>query len=149
VENSIAIDHSGFITPSVEQSVRFWTEVMGFEAKPIVERTGEWVSAFTGVPGSTLRIAHLFGHGAHLEFIEFMSPDSRSAILPANQAGLGHVCVKVPDIQRLYERILAAGGTHQGRLTTITEGPAAGVRGLYMRDPTGMVIEVLEARPAG
>ena len=39
--------------------------------------------------------------------------------------------------------------THQrksGRITEITEGPAAGIRGLYMRDPYGVIIELLETK---
>src|ERR1700720_939579 len=67
----IVFDHTGFITPSLEGSVRFWSEVMGFDPKPSVERKGDWVAPFTGVPGAELKIAHLFGHGPHLEFIEF------------------------------------------------------------------------------
>jgi catechol 2,3-dioxygenase-like lactoylglutathione lyase family enzyme len=140
-------DHTGFITPSLDGSVRFWTETMGFEAKPTVERYGAWVESFTGVAGAKIRIAHLFGHGAHLEFIEFVAPAGSAAPAPANQAAVGHVCLRVPDLQALHDRIIAHGGQPLGRITAITEGPASGIRGLYLRDPYGVIIELLELAP--
>jgi catechol 2,3-dioxygenase-like lactoylglutathione lyase family enzyme len=141
----VAFDHTGFITPSLEGSVRFWSEVMGFDPKPSVERKGDWVAPFTGVADAELKIAHLFGLGTHLEFIEFGASGGASGKPSANDCGAGHVCFKVQDLDGMVERILAGGGTLAGRVTTITEGPAAGIRGLYLRDPYGVLIELLEA----
>jgi hypothetical protein len=53
------------------------------------------------------------------------------------------------DLQRLdatVERILAGGGKLAGCIATITEGAVAGIRGLYLRDPFGVVIELLESK---
>jgi catechol 2,3-dioxygenase-like lactoylglutathione lyase family enzyme len=143
---NVVFDHTGFITPSLEGSVRFWSEVMGFEPKPSVERKGDWVAPFTGVEGAELKIAHLFGRGTHLEFIEFGSAAGACGEPRANDCGTGHVCFKVQDIDATVERILAGGGKLAGRITEITEGPAAGVRGLYLRDPYGVLIELLESK---
>lgn len=143
---TIAFDHTGFITPSLEGSVRFWSEVMGFDPKPSVERKGDWVAPFTGVDGAELKIAHLFGHGTHLEFIEFGAASGAPGQPKANDCGTGHVCFKVQDLDATVELILAGGGKLAGRITEVTEGPAAGVRGLYLRDPYGVLIELLEAK---
>jgi catechol 2,3-dioxygenase-like lactoylglutathione lyase family enzyme len=142
----VDFDHTGFITPSLEGSVRFWSEVMGFDPKPSVERKGDWVAPFTGVSGAELKIAHLFGHGTHLEFIEFGAASGAVDEPGANNAGTGHVCFKVQDLDGTVERILAGGGKLAGRITTITEGAAAGIRGLYIRDPFGVLIELLESK---
>ena len=48
------------------------------------------------------------------------------------------------DVAALRDDILANGGALQGELTEITEGIAAGLRGLYMRDPHGVLIELVE-----
>jgi catechol 2,3-dioxygenase-like lactoylglutathione lyase family enzyme len=142
----IVFDHTGFITPSLEDSVRFWSEVMGFDPMPSVERKGDWVAPFTGVDGAELKIAHLFGNDTHLEFIEFGAAGGASGQPRANDCGTGHVCFKVQDLDATVERILAGGGKLAGRITEITEGPAAGIRGLYLRDPHGVIIELLEAK---
>jgi catechol 2,3-dioxygenase-like lactoylglutathione lyase family enzyme len=140
----IQFDHTGFITPSVERSIDFWTNVMGFEARPVVERRGPWVASFTGVAGGAIRIVHMFGLGTHIEFIEFLAPTRAPEDLPVNQPATGHVCLRVPDLDAMVKRVLAVGGSLAGQITTITEGAAAGVRGLYLRDPNGVLIELLE-----
>lgn len=148
LEHEIKVyDHTGFITPSIERTLEFWTGVMGFDAQPVVERYGAWVEGFTGVKGGKLRIVHLFGHDSHLEFIEFASGAREASELPANLPATGHVCFKVADIEKTYAAIVAGGGSAVGEITTITEGGIAGSRGLYMRDPNGVLIEILQIIP--
>ncbi len=138
-----SLDHMGWITPNIDRSVAFWTEVMGFEAKPIGERRQPWIADFMGVPGAQVRLVHLYGHGGHIEFIQLDKLDTPS-IPRGSQPGAAHVCLRVKNVTALRDDILANGGTLQGELTQITEGIAAGLRGLYMRDPHGVLIELVE-----
>jgi catechol 2,3-dioxygenase-like lactoylglutathione lyase family enzyme len=138
-----SLDHTGWITPDIDASVKFWTEVMGFEAKPIGERRQPWIGAFMGVPGAQVRLVHLYGHGGHIEFIQFDTADTPS--MPrGSQPGAAHICLRIKNVAALRADILAHGGSLQGELTEITEGIAAGLRGLYMRDPHGVLIELVE-----
>lgn len=137
-------DHTGFFTHDLAGTLEFWTGVMGFEAQPTVTRAAPWVEGFTGVPGATLKIAHVFGHGAHLEFIEFASAGLPPVPVPTQQPLNAHVCFKVADLQAVHDAILAGGGGNVGQITTITEGGIAGSKGLYMRDPNGILIELLQ-----
>jgi catechol 2,3-dioxygenase-like lactoylglutathione lyase family enzyme len=140
----IVFDHTGVITPDIEASVRFWEDALGFEAKPIGERSREWISAFLGVEGVKVRLVHLYGHGTHLEFIQFDSPQDTPANPRITQGGVAHICLRTSDVEALRARILAAGGSDQGRIVAIDEGIARGLRGLYMRDPHGVLIEIVE-----
>lgn len=139
-----SLDHTGFITDDIEASVKFWTEVMGFEAKPIGERVQPWIGTFMGVPGANVRLVHLYGHGGHIEFIEFRTPKGEPVRPAGNAPGAAHVCLRLKDVAGLREDILAAGGSEQGEFVAIGEGIAAGLRGLYMRDPLGILIELVE-----
>lgn len=138
------LTHTGFITPDIGASVRFWTEVMGFIATPIGERRKPWLATLMGVPGADVRLVHLCGHGGHIEFIEFRTPAGAPFVPAANQPGVAHICLCVKNIVKLRHEILAAGGSLQGELTEIAEGTSAGGRGLYMRDPHGLLIELVE-----
>lgn len=138
-----SLDHTGWITPDIERSVKFWTEVMGFEAKPIGERRQPWIGTFMGVPGAQVRLVHLYGHGGHIEFIQFDEADTPS-VPRGSQPGAAHVCLRIKNVAALRDDILAHGGSLQGELTEITEGIAAGLSGLYMRDPHGVLIELVE-----
>lgn len=140
------VAHVGWTTPSLDRSIAFWVDVMGFTLLSSVERTGDWISTFTGVPGARLRIAHLEHRGQRLEFLEFVRGAAGCPGLPPQQACTAHICVRTNDVDELCAAVLCAGGSLQGEITAITEGPSAGVRGLYLRDPCGFLIEVLEAR---
>lgn len=142
--SSIVFDHIGFITPSVEQSVEFWTTVLGFRSEPIGERSQSWLAKFIGVPDARIRLAHLFGHGAHIEFIEFVFPAAERSSSTINQLGIAHVCLKVTSLNAMRQKILDAEGALQGEIAEISEGVARGLRGLYMRDPHGILIELIE-----
>lgn len=96
------------------------------------------------LPGAEVRLVHLHGHGGSIEFIEFRTPTGTPTVPAVNQSGTAHVCLRVKDVAKLREEILAAGGSLQGEVTDITEGIAAGLRGLYMRDPHGILIELIE-----
>jgi len=151
-----SLDHTGWITPDIERSVQFWTEVMGFEARavgnaanPIGERRKPWIASFLGVPSAQIRLVHLYGHGGHIEFIQFESPPEDSAFVPrASQPGVAHICLLVKNVVALRDDILAHGGSLQGDLTEITEGIYTGQRGLFMRDPHGVLIELVELPPS-
>jgi catechol 2,3-dioxygenase-like lactoylglutathione lyase family enzyme len=144
---AIEFAHTGWVTRSLDESLAFWTGVMGFTVQSVVERSGDWIAGFTGVPGARLRIAHLNGLGQRLEFLEFTAAGTGEAGgLPPQSACTAHVCVRSKDVGALRERILDAGGSLQGDITTITEGPSAGARGLYLRDPCGFLIEIIEMR---
>lgn len=139
-------DHTGFITHSIEVSIAFWEGVMGFRAEPVGTRREAWISSFMGVPGADVRLVHLYGLGTHLEFIEFVSPRGQPVRPAANAPGVAHVCFRVSDLEQLRADILARGGSLQGETTEITEGIAKGLRGLYMRDPNGIMIELVETK---
>jgi len=149
-----SLDHTGWITPDIERSVQFWTEVMGFEARAvgaathaIGERRQPWISRFLGVSGAKVRLVHLYGHGGgHIEFIQFESPDT-PCVPRASQPGAAHICLLVKNVVALRDDILAHGGSLQGELTEITEGIYTGRRGLFMRDPHGILIELVELPP--
>lgn len=144
-EDNARYDHVGFITHSIEASVAFWQGVMGFEARPVGTRSEPWIARFMGVPGADVRLVHLYGLGTHIEFIEFASPKGDPVRPAANAPGAAHLCIRVKELGPIRSAILANGGTLQGETTEITEGIAKGLRGLYMRDPNGIMIELVEA----
>ena len=145
-DDTAKYDHAGFITHSVEESVAFWQGVMGFRAEPVGTRREPWISTFMGVPGADVKLVHLYGLGTHLEFIEFVTPKGAAVRPAANSPGAAHLCIRVRELAPIRAAILANGGALQGETTEITEGIAKGLKGLYMRDPNGIMIELVETR---
>ncbi len=138
-------NHTSFTVADVDRAVTFWTEAMGFEAASVSLREGDWQGRVTGIAGALLKIAHLFGHGHHMEFIEYVEGSGGGAALQPNMEGVAHVCFDVSDIDREFDRLVAAGATPQGEIAEVTAGPVTGCRACYLRDPDGIVIELVES----
>ena len=137
-------NHTSFTVPDVERAVRFWCDALGFEHAPIVERTLPWVAKVTGVPDARIKVAHLFGYHHHMEFIEYENASRECPMATPDQSGVGHVCLEVRDIYCTYEQLLAAGATPLGEVTEIQDPNVAPCRAGYLRDPNGIIIELLE-----
>lgn len=139
-------NHTSFTVADMDKSVRFWTEMLGFKAASVSPRQGDWQEAVTGVADASLMVAHLYGHGHHVEFIQYL----RGAIdgMPPQPAltGAAHVCLEVDDIARTWNELLAAGATSQGRIASVKSGPVEDCRAGYIRDPNGIIIELLELK---
>jgi catechol 2,3-dioxygenase-like lactoylglutathione lyase family enzyme len=135
----LAFDHTSFTVADVEKSVRFWTEQFGFEAKPFVTRTGDWPEKMTGVPGAVIKVAHLYGYGQHVEFIQYLEGAQPAPRLEPSMACVAHVCIDVADIDEAWTEMMAAGATPQGEIVQVNTSRAA-----YIRDPNGILIEVCQ-----
>jgi catechol 2,3-dioxygenase-like lactoylglutathione lyase family enzyme len=144
---SADIHHVGLTTPDIEGSVAFWTSVMGFEALPIRGSGAPWVASFTGVAGGALRTCLLSGFGIRIEFVEFLAGQDDGEPVRPTMTSAGHVCFAVDRVEPFAAAIAAAGGAYEGRVTTITDGIQPGRQGVYMRDPFGLLIELLERAP--
>ena len=137
-------NHTSFTVADVETAVGFWRDVLGFECSLLAERRSAWVEAVTGVPGATIKVAHLHGYGHHMEFIEYLGHSKeRPTDLPA-RPGVGHVCLEVEDIQATERALLAAGATRLGAMTEIRDPGMTPCIAGYLRDPNGIIIELLE-----
>ena len=137
-------NHTSFTVADLDTAVRFWTEALGFEAASVSERHGNWQGPVTGVPGARLRVAHLYGHGHHMEFIQYLEGAGATVALAPNMPCVAHVCLEVEDIHATAGRLLDLGATPQGEMVLVDEGSEPGSWAGYIRDPNGIVIELLE-----
>jgi catechol 2,3-dioxygenase-like lactoylglutathione lyase family enzyme len=142
-------NHTSFTVTDMDRAVRFWTAALGFEARSVSPRSGEWQAKVTGVRGAGLLVAHLFGHGTHIEFIQYTSGAGVARRIDPNMACAAHVCLEVSDIEETWPKLIEAGATPQGEVTLIDNGPVKGLKAGYLRDPCGIIIELVEIAPAG
>ena len=140
----IGFDHTSFTVTDIHKSVEFWTRHLGFEAASVSPREGDWQEKVTGVPGAELLIAHLYGHGHHMEFIQYTGGSRPNSGIEPSMAGAAHVCLMVDDIEATWRDLLAAGARRQGEISDVTMGHAKGCRAAYLRDPNGIIIELVQ-----
>lgn len=137
-------NHTSFTVADMDSSVRFWTSLLGFEACSVSPRAGIWQSKVTGIEDAGLVVAHLYGYGTHIEFIQYSSGAGGSEEIMPNMNTAAHVCFDVTDIEATWSSLLAAGASPQGEIALVDHGPVRGLKAGYLRDPNGIIIELVE-----
>jgi len=141
----IAADHTGITVTNLERSVAFWRDVLGFEPSHRAHHTGALASEITGVPGAEISLAVLRGYGHKIELLEYHAPADRKQLTPRPcDVGSVHVALLVDDLDAVVKTITASGWKAAGKPQTLTWGPNAGKRVVYVRDPDGTTIEFMQ-----
>jgi catechol 2,3-dioxygenase-like lactoylglutathione lyase family enzyme len=145
--NLICADHTGFTVQSLEASLNFWVNVLGF--KHLYTNTyeaGVFLDNVVGVEGASLTLAMIEAPGGHLiELLEYHSPDDIQVFKPRScDVGAAHLAFTVKNIDGLLAKIESVGGQRLGELQTVADGERKGLRLGYVRAPDGLTLEFLE-----
>lgn len=141
----LAADHTGITVSNLERSLTFWRDVLGFELSHRAHQTGDLAAEITGVPGAEILIAVLKAPGHKIELLEYRGPADRTHLRPRPcDVGSVHIALTVDDLEAVLEKIASSGWTTAGKPQTLTAGPNAGKRVIYVRDPDGTTIEFMQ-----
>jgi catechol 2,3-dioxygenase-like lactoylglutathione lyase family enzyme len=145
----IAADHTGFTVANIERSLAFWQDVLGFELSHRAHHTGDLASEVTGVPGAEISIAVLKAPGHRIELLEYHAPgDRKRADLRPCDVGSVHVALAVDNLDAVLSTIAASSWRAVGKPQILKAGPNTGKRIIYVRDPDGTTIELMQPPPA-
>src|SRR5437867_9945518 len=133
---------------SVERSITFYSDVLGFEKVSDAEVWGGDWERLQGMTGLRLRVVQMRLGDERIKLMEYLTPRGRP--IPADSRSqdhwFQHVAIIVSDMDRAYARLRAAGVEH------VSPAPqrlpdwnpkAGGIRAFYFKDPDGHVLEVL------
>jgi len=142
----LSADHTGITVSNLERSLAFWRDILGFEFSHAAHQKGELAEEITGIPGAELKLAVLKTPGGHkIELLEYLAPaDRKRANLRPCDVGSVHVALLVDDLGAALGRIAASGWKTSGQPQILTKGPNAGKRVVYVRDPDGTTIELMQ-----
>src|SRR5260370_22460397 len=132
---TIAADHTGITVSNLERSLEFWQNVLGFEFSHSAHQKGEMAEEITGVKGAELKLAVVKAAGGHkIELLEYLAPADRTidASLRPCDVGHVHVALTVENVDAILEKIAASGWKAAGKPQTLTAGPNAGKRVVYV-----------------
>ena len=142
----VAADHTGITVSNLECSLAFWSDVLGFELSHTAHQKGALAREITGVQGAEIKLAVLKTPSGHkIELLEYLAPADRKRVSnrPCD-VGSVHVALLVEDLDAVLARIAASGWKAAGKPQTLTAGPNAGKRVVYVRDPDGLTIELMQ-----
>lgn len=143
----VKADHTGFTVQSIEESLPFWTTVMGFKHLYTNSyESGEFLDNVVGVASASVTLAMVEAPGGHqIELLQYHTPEDRAVFKPRScDIGSVHLAFNVVDIDALLERVEDAGWHRLGRVQTVDEGERNGLRIAYVRGPDGVTLEFLQ-----
>ena len=135
------VNHIGLCFHDLDRSRRFYEELLGFEYEreiaPPDDITGRLLQL---EPPLGLRAVYLRKDGLLLELLAYHAPRRPHRVRPLDEPGLTHISIGAEDHRRLLDRVEALGGT------VVTDSDI-GVA-VFIRDPDGQLIELLETKGA-
>jgi catechol 2,3-dioxygenase-like lactoylglutathione lyase family enzyme len=140
------LDHAGITVGSVDAALGFYRDLLGLHVTDEGSDEGPELDAIVGLAGVRMRYAELeLGGGQLLEVIEYLAPGGLPLTQRPCDPGASHIALRVDGIDALCERLAAAGVTSSGRPTTITTpGAWHGARCVYVDDPDGRTVELIQ-----
>jgi lactoylglutathione lyase len=144
------IHHTGLTVRDLDRSVAFYRDVLGCSVVFEQEKTGGYLADIVGYPGASVRMTHLRAPaGDHvIELFQYLEPLVLDADLEPARLGNAHLCFLVPDLAATFARLESAGIVFHSAPIDVDTGANAGGRGIYLRDPDGITLELFQPAPA-
>ena len=144
------IDHVGITVSNVDRALGFYRDLLGLRVIADSTVTESEVAELLGLDSVQLRIADLdSGDGRIVELIEYLQPKGRRIAYESYDPATAHVAFTVDDLAAVHARLTNAGATVVSRRPiTISEPDGAfdGAICLYVRDPDGAILELVQRR---
>ncbi len=144
------LDHVSVTVADLDRSLAFYHGLLEMPILGRGEERGGEVETITGLHDAWFKYADLdAGTGQLLELLQYLSPAGVPHRPNLADPGSGHLGIRVDDLDGLLRRVRESGLTPRSA-PVVLSGPAwwAGARCVYLADPDGVTVELVE-RPSG
>jgi catechol 2,3-dioxygenase-like lactoylglutathione lyase family enzyme len=138
---AMSIVHFGFTVSNLDRTTAFFRDCLGLNVLKR-EHGPDGTAHIVGIPGADINFSVLQGPDHTIELVQYLAPDDRHRVdIRPCDVGSSHISYLVPDIE---EFIAAAAHFDVRPLNTTLLFAAERALGVYMRDPDGLTIEILQ-----
>ena len=138
------IDHINIVVSDLKKAKDFFV-LLGFEAAPEAELSGQWISEVVGLIEVEAKYTALCHPGSKvsIELIHYLSPQPESApkANKPNILGLRHLAFTVDDIDSMVSKLQAEGIQFLSEVKTY---PVTGKKIIYFKGPDDIILELAE-----
>jgi lactoylglutathione lyase len=132
----------------LERSIAFYRDVLGFEIVFAWNPQADYIRELVGYPDADIHAAilRLPGSDVFLELLEYRNVERAPVDTRTANPGTAHIAFFVDDLDTLYADLSARGVRSVSTPVTPTIGPNEGGRAVYMLDPDGIRVELIQTR---
>jgi catechol 2,3-dioxygenase-like lactoylglutathione lyase family enzyme len=141
------VSHIGVCVSDMQRSIAFYRDALGFRLAHDLHVEGEPSDTLLSLRGVRLHAVYLERDGFRLELLHYDAPRSpaQTPLRGMNDLGFTHLSLQVDDVDATASR-LCSQGARLAPETRIEIGGA--VVAVFLRDPDGLPIELVRARPS-
>ena len=142
--------HTGFTVRSLDRSLAFYCDVLGFELAFRWNPQAPYIGTLVGYPQVDLHgaILRLPGTDVCLELLEYRNIEQVPVDMRNGNVGNGHIAFNVDDLAAFWLVLQARGVASVSEPVTPTIGPNKGGKAIYLIDPDGFRVELIESAQA-
>ena len=135
--------HTGIGVKDLEESVRFYTQVMGMEEEYRTHNKGEKISRIVGVENADIDVCVVRRNNVKIELLDYKNNDlkKQNSHIRQDEPGLIHLAFLVDDVDKEFERIKALGFEFNAPPMVAREN---GPKITYFKGPDNVIIEIFE-----
>lgn len=140
--------HVGLQVADLERSLAFYHGILGFELVFRWNPQAPYIGELVGYPSVDLHAAILRppNSDVFLELLEYRDVERTPVDTATANPGTAHIAFFVDDLDTLYAELREKGVASVSAPVTPTIGPNEGGRAVYMKDPDGIRVELIQTR---
>ncbi len=138
--------HMGLQVADLERSLAFYRDTLGFEVAFAWNPQAPYIREMTGYPDADIHAAilRLPGTDVFLELLEYRNVERTPVDTRTANPGTAHIAFFVDDLEPIYADLKARGVASVSEPVTPSIGPNKGGRAVYLIDPDGIRVELIQ-----
>ena len=138
----INIRHTGIVVANMDESKRFYRDLLGFTIQKQMLETGEYISAVLHAAGTEVKTVKMSApDGQLIALLEFVSSKNKPRPRAIHDVGISHVAFTVRNLDEEHKRLQNAGISF---LSAPQASPDGYAKVVFCRAPERTYVELVE-----